>query len=205
MPKKPAPRKPKSHTRLVLLLLCVLAVMVAFVCSAVPLYRTFCNHFGIAVPTIVTAASQPQFAPDAHSTRTVTVNFVGNVGAGVPLEFQPLEFSKQVTLGQPVLTAYEARNFADKGFDGVAVHMLYAMGGPLDMNVADYIDLQQCFCFTQEFYPARQQVRLPLSFIVSTKLPKGVHTIVFSYSVFKALPHDKRILKDPKVVSTTLK
>lgn len=197
MSRKSPLRKQPSHTRLVLILIGVIALSVAVTAAAVPLYRLFCQKFGTPLPSILvgpTVGTKAENIAQA-STRTITVRFTANVGAGVPLVFQPNTYSLKVRLGQPVLTAYTAHNTSPQGFNGVAVHMLYAMGGPPGTDVSGYISLQQCFCFQSQYYPGNTQVTLPLYFTVAPNLPQGIHTITFAYTAFKELPSDPRIRK----------
>jgi len=200
VPRPPAAPPRRSHARVVAVLLLVLGCSVALVASAVPLYNAFCKAFGIARPTIAVAGQGPVIAPSAGGGRSVVVRFTSNVAAGVPVAFQPNTYSMRVRLGQPVLTAFTAQNLAPQGLDGVAVHMLYAMGGPAGTDLAPFVDLQQCFCFTQQHYPGAAKVRLPLAFTLSPNLPEGIHTITFAYTLFRALPGDPRLRSNPAAV-----
>ena len=178
------------------------AISVALTVFAVPLYSLLCDAMGIARPTIPlgqtgTTVQQRALTP-AEANRRVTIRFTANTAQGVPIEFHPLSYTIQVPLGQPVLTAYQAKNLSPKPMDGVAVHMLYAMGGESGIQVADYVALEQCFCFAQQHYPANGEVNLPLSFTLSPDLPQGIHTITFAYTLFEALPNDPRIKNHPK-------
>jgi cytochrome c oxidase assembly protein subunit 11 len=199
MSKKPAPVAPrKSNTRILLICLAAFSVSITLTIAAVPLYNLFCKHFGIPQPRVLTSASARQYTSDATSTRTVTVRFTANTSVDMPVNFQPQTFSIKAKLGEPILTAYTAQNLTGQAFEGVAVHMLYAMGGgPENDDISPYIDLQQCFCFAQEHYPPHAKLNLPLSFTVTPDLPKGVHTITFAYTLFKALPNDPRIKVTP--------
>ncbi len=181
------------------------AASIALTVSAVPLYYWLCEIAGIPTPQIA-IGQQGEQAPHVamvSESRIITVRFTANTGAGVPITFHPLSYTIRVPVGQPVLTAYEAQNVSPRPIDGVAVHMLYAMGGPNGVNVADHISLQQCFCFAQQHYPAQAGVRLPLSFTLLPSLPKGIHTITFSYTLFEALENDPRIRQKPILVSQT--
>lgn len=187
---------------------CVLALvgMVAFTAAMVPLYYLFCDAFGIATPRLVAGPSAPPSAPMVgapapSSTRTVTVRFIANQAASMPVQLAPTQFVTQVQLGQSLLTAYRATNTSPKAIDGVALHMVYAMGGPPRTDINDYIDLQQCFCFELQHYPGQQQVMLPLSFTVRPTLPEGIHTITMAYTLFEALPNDPRIKSHTKVAN----
>lgn len=193
------PSARKSHLKT--LALCVVGLVwgIALTIAAVPLYRIFCQHFGIPVPGIVSGPgyeSAPR--PDAATVkadRTITIRYTANTAAGVPVTFNPLVYSQKVKLGEPVLTAYEARNTSGRAMDGVAVHMLFARGGAGGIDVASYVNLQQCFCFEQEHYPPHKDLRLPLSFTISPDLPEGVHTITFSYTLFEVRENDPRLKK----------
>lgn len=184
------------HTRTLIICLLALTSSIILTICAVPLYNLLCKHLGITNPTILTGPSAPQEnlpATYSNANRVITVRFTANTQAGVPLTFHPLTYTMRVPVGQPVLTAYAAKNLAPQGIDGVAVHMLYAMGGAQDVELAPHISLQQCFCFAQQHYPANTEIRLPLSFTILPSLPEGVHTITFAYTLFRALPNDPRI------------
>lgn len=189
---------PKSNTRLAIILAVVAIAMLAVAYSFVPLYRLFCQAFGIPVPKVMVGQGGATIPADAPVTdRTVLIRFTANVGAGVPLTFSPREFSRKVKIGESVLTAYDAKNLSPKALNGVAVHMLYAMGGEGEQDVTPYVELQQCFCFEMQHYPGNEDVTLPLSFRLSPELPAAVHTITFSYTLFEALPNDPRIREHP--------
>ena len=185
------------RTRTLLMIAAAFAASVALTVFAVPLYNLMCEKLGITRPTIPLGQSgavvKAQTLTPAQATRRVTVRFTANTASGVPIEFHPLTHTLQVPLGQPVLTAYAANNPSPKAMDGVAVHMLYAMGGPDGTDVAQYVALEQCFCFAAQHYPANKEINLPLSFTLSPDLPAGIHTITFAYTLFEALPDDPRI------------
>ena len=187
-------RNLSRNARTALWCLLALAFMVAFTVGMVPLYYLFCDAFGIATPKLVAGPSAPMSdAPMPLSNRTITVRFIANQASNMPVQLAPTQFVTQVRLGQPLLTAYRATNTSPKAIDGVALHMVYAMGGPPRTDINDYIDLQQCFCFELQHYPGSQQVMLPLSFTVRPNLPEGIHTITMAYTLFEALPNDPRI------------
>lgn len=199
MSKKPTPVAPrKSNTRILIICLAAFCLSITLTVAAVPLYNLFCKHFGIPQPRVLTGPSAESAMPANTTGRTVTVRFTANTSVDMPVNFQPNTFSIKAKLGEPILTAYTAQNLTGQAFEGVAVHMLYAMGGgPETDDISSYIDLQQCFCFAQEHYPPHANLNLPLSFTVRPDLPLGVHTITFAYTLFKALPNDPRIKVTP--------
>lgn len=198
MSKQPPIPARKSNTRLLLVCLAAFSASIALTVAAVPLYNLFCKHFGIPQPRVLTGPSAAEAMPANTTGRTVTVRFTANTAVDMPVNFHPQTFSLKAKLGEPILTAYAAQNLTGQSFDGVAVHMLYAMGGgPETDDISPYIELQQCFCFAQEHYPPHANLQLPLSFTVRPDLPAGIHTITFAYTLFKALSNDPRIKLTP--------
>jgi cytochrome c oxidase assembly protein subunit 11 len=191
-----------KRTRTLGLIALAFSASVALTVFAVPLYNLMCDALGITRPTLALgqaggAATATRPLTPTEAARRVTIRFTANTQANLPVAFQPVVYSVQVPLGQPFLTAYAARNQSSQALDGVAVHMMYPMGGPAGTNVADYVALDQCFCFAQQHYPAGEDIRLPLSFTLSPDLPAGIHTITFAYTLFEALPDDPRIRLHP--------
>lgn len=172
------------NTRTLVALLAFALAMLGVSYAFVPLYRVFCQAFGIPLPSVAVGQRPAAAVTDDGDTRTITIRFTGGSDATMPVTLQPVVHSLKVRVGQPVLTAYTGTNATAKGLHGTAVHMLYAMGGVEGVDAASYVDLQQCFCFEEQFYPAHKTVNLPLSFTVSPKLPADIHTINFNYTLF---------------------
>lgn len=189
--KKPATNK-RKNLRLLLILVVVAAAMLGVAYAFVPLYRVFCQTFGIPLPSV--AVSEQLAAPktiSGISGRTITIRFMGQNNATMPVRLAPTTYTMKVRLGQPTLTAYKATNPMGTGLDGVAVHTLLALGGLDGVNIAKYVDLQQCFCFEEQHYPANSTINLPLSFTITPELPPDIHTITFSYTLFPADEYNK--------------
>ena len=177
-----------KNTRLLLILIAIAVGMLGVGYSFVPLYRAFCQVFGIPVPEVMVGRAgeaKDIYIPEGTPDRFVTVRFMANEAQGMPVELKALDRKLKVKIGEPVLTAYEAYNAADRAIDGVAIHMLAGLGRS-SVLIDNYVDLQQCFCFEQQRYPAGQEINLPLSFTVTPDLPKGIHTITFSYTLFES-------------------
>lgn len=175
-----------KNTRLLVMLLAFAIGMLGVAYAFVPLYRIFCQAFGIPVPTVRVgeAGEFKNFGP-ATTKRTVTVRFTANNAQGMPVILRPTERRMRVQLGQPVFTAYTADNPLPNFVDGVAVHTIIGIGTSGGLDVQEHIELQQCFCFEKQRYPARGDVNLPLAFTVSPDLPAGIHTITFGYTLFE--------------------
>ncbi|MFZ2620794.1 MAG: cytochrome c oxidase assembly protein [Alphaproteobacteria bacterium] len=174
-----------KNTQLLVLLFAIALAMLGVAYAFVPLYRIFCQHFGIPVPKVLVGQQGPAALFEGTSDRTITIRFVANNAQGMPVTLAPEISRLTVRLGEPTLTAFTATNTAPRAVDGVAVHTLLAMGGLETVSIDEYVDLQQCFCFEQQRYPAKQDVHLPLSFTISPQLPVGIHTITFGYTLFE--------------------
>lgn len=160
--------------------------MLTLAYAFVPLYETFCKFVGIPVPTLGTKsipASSSDIAVD--ESRVITVRFVGNVADHLPVDFAPQIASVRIHPGEPVLTAYKAKNNDDDAIKGLAVHTMISMGRATQRDVAEFVDLVQCFCFEEQVYPAQEDINLPLSFTVRPDLPEGIHTITFGYTLYR--------------------
>ena len=175
-----------KNTKLFVILLALAFGMLGLSYAFVPLYKVFCQAFGIPVPQILVGqAGEPKTFTSDPSARTITVRFMANNAIGVPVTLTPLDRKLKVKLGEPVLTAYRADNKANTPMDGVAVHTIVPLGSRAE-NVEEFVDLQQCFCFEEQHYPANDSVNLPLSFTITPDLPDTVHTVTFAYTLFEA-------------------
>lgn len=158
--------------------------MLGLAYAFVPLYETFCKFVGIPLPTVGTSMAPDASLPASGEIgREITVRFLGNVAAGVPIEFAPRTRAIKTRIGQPTVTAYDAKNLSSEAIDGIAVHTIVAQGGFV-RDVADDVSLMQCFCFEEQTYPARKDITLPLSFTVKPTLPDNVHTVTFGYTLY---------------------
>tara|TARA_R110000868_G_scaffold218576_2_gene469075 strand:- start:5118 stop:5669 length:552 start_codon:yes stop_codon:yes gene_type:complete len=176
----------KNNNRLLIILTIIAFGMLGLAYAFVPLYNAFCKLIGTPVAQIATPSSEGKTMGDIQE-RVVTIRFIGNSAEDVPVKLEPVVTKMRVHINQPVLTAYKAKNFSSEGIQGVAVHSLIAFGNEGEEgDVAPYVDLQQCFCFEEQYYPANEDIQLPLSFFVTEDLPKTVHTINFSYTLFEA-------------------
>ena len=51
-------------------------------------------------------------------------------------------------------------------------------------KAAEYFHKTECFCFNRQPLAAGKSADLPLSFIVDIGIPKQIHTITLSYTLF---------------------
>lgn len=178
--------KKKNNKKLLFKLSLVGIGMFGLAYAFVPLYEAFCKLIGIPVAGVATNDG-PTLEMGDISERTVTIRFIAHEASGVPVDLEPVTRKVKLNLNEPILTAYTAVNNSDQGMHGMAIHTMIALSTEGEYGDAGaYIDLQQCFCFEEQYYPAREEVNLPLSFFVSDALPEGIHTINFSYTLFES-------------------
>ena len=170
----------RRHTAL----LAVVAVgMFGFAFALVPLYNIFCEITGLNGKTSGLAASVPVAVPAVQTAsqpleREVTVQFLANVGRGMPWEFRPTETRLRVRLGEVTETRYYARNFANRRVTGQAVPSV------TPGFASKYLHKVECFCFTQQHLEAGEDIEMPVLFYIGGDLPSDIGTLSLSYTLY---------------------
>lgn len=176
----------KSNKKLLTILLFVGIGMFGVSYAFVPLYEAFCQLVGIPLAKVATNDGESLPMGEVQE-REITIRFIAHEAAGVPVTLAPVSRKVKVRLNEPLLTAYTAKNESGKGMNGMAIHTMIALSTEGEFgDVTEYVDLQQCFCFEEQYYPPHEEVNLPLSFFVTDNLPEGIHTINFSYTLFES-------------------
>jgi cytochrome c oxidase assembly protein subunit 11 len=165
---------------LALMLAGVFAGMVALSFAAVPLYRIFCEATGYNGTTQRVGA-----APTVISAHMVQVRFDAEVNPALPWRFFPEKKQVVVRLGEPTLVYFRAENISDRTVTGTATFNV------LPVEVGQYFDKIQCFCFTEQTLKAGQGVDMAVQFFVDPALlqdadMKGIDSITLSYTFFRA-------------------
>ena len=173
------------NAKLLALLSCIAFGMLGLSFAFVPLYERFCQLIGIPIASVQVGEAGKAKPLGPVGEREIKIRFIGNSNIGVPVVLKPAVPSLRVKINEQALTAYTAINPDDTPMDGVAVHTLIAHGSDGEEgDVSAYVDLQQCFCFEQQHYPAGQTVSLPLSFHITSDLPEEIHSITFAYTLY---------------------
>jgi cytochrome c oxidase assembly protein subunit 11 len=155
----------------------VAAAMFLFGYALVPLYDVICQVTGLNGKT---AGRAEAASGGIDRSRTVTVEFVGQVQTGLPWEFRPMVNSIDVHPGETTTVKYYARNRADESIVGQAVPSV-APG----LAAAQFKKIE-CFCFTQQELKAGEGREMAVQFVVDPKLAPEVQTVTLSYSFFNA-------------------
>lgn len=166
----------KTENRRTLSKLLVVAVaMFGFGYALVPFYKKICE---------VTGLNQIQKADEVVNTqvdtsRTVVLEFDGNLRNELPWKFRPVSSSLKVHPGQLVQVVYEVRNESDEAVSGQAIPSY----GP--QVAGQYFKKLDCFCFSKQELKPREVRQMPVVFVIEPGLPKDVNTITLSYTFFR--------------------
>lgn len=160
-------------------LLAIAVIMVGFGFVLVPLYDVICDITGLNGKTgVTTTAEVEKNQTPGDASRTVTVQFDGNVKSDLPWSFHPMEFSMEVQLGKLYHTEYYAKNTAGIEIIGQAVPSV------APSKASKYFNKTECFCFTEQLLQAGEEMQMPLTFIISRDLPDNVNLVTLSYTFF---------------------
>ncbi|MCB1697949.1 MAG: cytochrome c oxidase assembly protein [Pseudomonadales bacterium] len=158
-------------------LVAVAVLMFAFVFVVmVPLYNVLCDALGINGKTDGQAYTSVQAGVD--ESRLVTIQFVATRNEGMPWEFGPATSVMKVHPGAVNDTVFHARNTLAKDMVAQAIPSISPA------RAVQYFHKTECFCFNQQPLTAGASAELPLQYIVDRDLPKDIHTITLSYTIF---------------------
>jgi cytochrome c oxidase assembly protein subunit 11 len=157
-------------------------MMFGFAFGLVPLYEVFCELTGFGggrfeQSTLALDTSEGLIGSEAID-REVNIQFLADVGRGLPWEFRPTETQITVKVGEINETQYYARNFANHAVTGQAVPSVTPAFGATSLRKVE------CFCFTQQLLEAGEEVEMPVLFYVDPDLPADIGTLTLSYSMF---------------------
>jgi cytochrome c oxidase assembly protein subunit 11 len=155
----------------------VSVLMFAFVFVVmVPLYNVLCDALGINGKTAGSAYTAVSAGVD--ESREVTVQFIASNNAGMPWEFRPSRTMMRVHPGAANDTVFLARNPTAEPMVAQAIPSVSPA------RAAEYFHKTECFCFNQQPLGGREAAEMPLQFIIDRDLPRDIHTITLSYTLF---------------------
>lgn len=161
----------------VIKLVAVAVAMFAFVFVVmVPLYNVLCDALGINGKTSGEAYTAVQVQVD--ESRTVTIQFIATNNEGMPWEFGPSVTAMKVHPGAVNDTVFHARNPLPNAMVAQAIPSISPA------RAAEYFHKTECFCFNQQPLEGDSGAEMPLQFIVDQALPRDIHTITLSYTIF---------------------
>jgi len=174
------PRK-VNHTKTLMALLGLIAIMVALVVASESLYRLFCQVTGYGGTTQKADASTGVILG-----RDMTIRFNSDVNKELPWYFKPVQRSVKVKIGEEALIFYKAINNSKETITGTATFNV------TPFKAAPYFNKIDCFCFTEQTLAPGEEVDMPVSFfidpdIADDKRLEEVKEITLSYTFFKAV------------------
>lgn len=164
-----------TNSLIVKLLLAVVG-MFCFGFALVPLYNVFCQVTGINGKPSSTAYQAEEVKVD--TSRTITVQFAAANNAGMQWKFEPNQVKVTLHPGESKNVSYFAKNPADHAITAQAIPSI-APG-----RAAAYVHKTQCFCFSQQTLAAGESRDMPIRFFIDQDVPKDVHTITLTYTIF---------------------
>lgn len=171
-----------KKTRTVIILILVTILMFGFGFALVPFYTMMCKTLGINGKTDNFVVVN-EGAPDL--SRWVTVEFVASTNAYLNWDFYPLVKQVKVHPGQNMQVAFFAKNNTN--------HTMTVQANPSITPgiAAKHFKKTECFCFTQQTFKAGESRDMPLLFHIDKNLPKNIHVITLSYTMFDAEKYKK--------------
>lgn len=170
------PYKPNSHGRLALKLGAVALGAFGFGFALVPLYDVMCAVTGFGNKANLTRAAKIAEHPD--DSRTVTVEFLGDLPTVGSWEFRPAVRSIQVHPGRLYEAKFVARNLTGRDTYGQAVPDV------APSKAASFFHKTECFCFTPQHFVSGEERAMPVRFIVDPALPRYMDHITLAYTFY---------------------
>ena len=178
-------RGPDRNDRVMLICVGIIAGMLGLTYASVPLYRIFCQTTGYD--------GTPRFSDHASTAIApgeIEVRFDANVGAGLPWQFEPVDGSVRVKLGENKLAFFTARNNASNPTAGTATFNV------TPDQAGQYFNKTQCFCFTRQELKSNGSAKLGVTFFVDPAITtnpetKTIKSITLSYTFYPAKAETK--------------
>jgi cytochrome c oxidase assembly protein subunit 11 len=157
--------------------LLVIAVgMLGFGFAMVPMYRQICEAIGITQTRTVGSGNT-----QVDTSRSVNVELLAS-SSGLPWQFESLQRSVRLHPGELVTVRYRVVNTLNRPVAANAVM------NTAPTRAAQYIDKQECFCFTEQKLAAGESREMPVVFRVKADAPSDLETISLSYTFFEVPP-----------------
>lgn len=168
--------KVADNNKIIRNLLFAVVGMFGFGFALVPLYDVFCDITGLNGKT------DGQYVSDApiqvDTSREIKVEFLANLNAEMPWEFEPLTRSVRVHPGEASRIEYVARNKTDRDIIGQAIPSV-SPG-----IAAAHFQKTECFCFTEQVLKAGEEKIMPVVFMIDPSVNEDVHEVTLSYTFF---------------------
>lgn len=166
-----------KHRRLLVLLSALTLAMFGFGYALVPLYNALCSTLGINGKT-GGAVSYNAAAAYVDSSRNVTIEFLASNNENLPWAFHPNTVRLKFHPGEIEKVSFYAKNNSNRKMT------VQAIPSVTPGLAAKYLKKTECFCFTQQTLDKGEAMDMPILFHIDPDLPKYIHTITLSYTLF---------------------
>ena len=146
--------------------------------ASVPLYKLFCQVTGYGGTT------QQVTSPSSQKLeRKIKIRFDANTKPTLDWNFQPVQTSMDISVGQNALAFYQAENTGKDPVVGTATFNVTPEKAGVYFNKID------CFCFVEQLLAPQEAVEMPVSFFIDPDIVNDpnlddVTTITLSYTFF---------------------
>ncbi|MCK4834267.1 MAG: cytochrome c oxidase assembly protein [Gammaproteobacteria bacterium] len=183
--------KRQDNKKVIRNLLFAVVGMFGFGFALVPLYDVFCDITGLNGKTGEQYVSEKPIQID--TSREIKVEFLANLNAEMPWDFEPLTRSVRVHPGEASRIEYVVRNKTDRDIVGQAIPSV-SPG-----IAAGHFQKTECFCFTEQVLKAGEEKIMPVVFMIDPSIDEDVHEVTLSYTFFiKPGSEDAQATKDDK-------
>ena len=146
--------------------------------ASVPLYKLFCQVTGYGGTTQQVTSPSSQILE-----RKIKIRFDANTKPTLDWNFQPLQTSIDISVGQNALAFYQAENTGKDPVVGTATFNVTPEKAGVYFNKID------CFCFVEQLLAPQEAVEMPVSFFIDPDIVNDpnlddVTTITLSYTFF---------------------
>ena len=145
---------------------------------SVPLYKLFCQVTGYGGTTQQVTSPSSQILE-----RKIKIRFDANTKPTLDWNFQPVQTSMDISVGQNALAFYQAENTGKDPVVGTATFNVTPEKAGVYFNKID------CFCFVEQLLAPQEAVEMPVSFFIDPDIVNDpnlddVTTITLSYTFF---------------------
>ncbi len=164
-----------SNRKLAARLVLVSVAMFGFGFAMWPLYNVFCDLTGLGGRGVKIAEDAGELQ---KSDRQVRIRFDATVNSSLPWEFEAIDKSMTVNLGEMSEARYLAANPTGQPLAG---HAIFNVTPP---EASLYFVKTECFCFTQQVLQANESREMPVYYFIQPDLPNSIKEITLSYTFF---------------------
>jgi len=168
--------KNNKGARVLIWLVVFVLAMFAFGYALVPLYNVLCKVAGINGKIYGESKSNSTLI---DKSRTIQVTFISHVHSDLSWKFYPMTKKIDVHPGQKVQLKFFAQN------DTNQTMTVQAIPSVTPGQIASKLQKTECFCFEQQTLKPHQSIEMPLIFHLDTDIPKNIHDITLSYTLYK--------------------